>query len=65
MHRLSGEIRSPASRPPFTGEMLPLEGWLTVDLHCQLDGIGPSDRHPDLSRVRLSMPPAETGGIDG
>lgn len=36
---------------------LPLEGWRTVTLHCQLDAIGPSDRHPDLVKVVLSFPP--------
>lgn len=36
---------------------LPLEGWRTVTLHCQVDAIGPSDRHPDLVRLEVSFPP--------
>ncbi|MGG7574137.1 hypothetical protein [Streptomyces sirii] len=39
------------------GELLPLEGWLNIELHCHLDGVGPSDRHPDLAQVLLSVPP--------
>jgi hypothetical protein len=39
---------------------LPLEGWSTVTVHCQVDGIGPSDRHPDLVKLELSFPPAKT-----
>ncbi|MEU2969054.1 hypothetical protein ABZ687_29255 [Streptomyces ardesiacus] len=36
---------------------LPLEGWQTVMVHCQVDAIGPSERHPDLVKVELSFPP--------
>ncbi|MFE1206280.1 hypothetical protein ACFW5V_31855 [Streptomyces sp. NPDC058762] len=36
---------------------LPLEGWRTVSVHCQVDSIGPSERHPDLVKVELSFPP--------
>lgn len=36
---------------------LPLEGWRTVTVHCQVDAIGPSDRHADLVKVELSFPP--------
>lgn len=36
---------------------LPLEGWRTMTLHCQLDAIGPSDRHPDLVKLEVSFPP--------
>lgn len=38
---------------------LPLEGWRTVTLHCQVDAIGPSDRHPDLVKLEVSFPPAQ------
>ncbi|MGW2550099.1 hypothetical protein [Streptomyces sp. NPDC001635] len=38
---------------------LPLEGWRTVTVHCQVDAIGPSDRHEDLVRLELSFPPAK------
>ncbi|MBZ6253588.1 hypothetical protein KVH27_35140 [Streptomyces olivaceus] len=36
---------------------LPLDGGNTVTLHCQVDAIGPSERHPDLVKVELSFPP--------
>ncbi|MFF4902223.1 hypothetical protein [Streptomyces sp. NPDC001068] len=36
---------------------LPLEGWRTVTLHCQVDALGPSDRHPDLVKLEVSFPP--------
>jgi hypothetical protein len=36
---------------------LPLEGWHTVTLHCQVDTIGPSERHPDLVKLEVSFPP--------
>ncbi|MFD9394192.1 hypothetical protein ACFWBB_26670 [Streptomyces sp. NPDC060000] len=36
---------------------LPLEGWRTVTLHCQVDAIGPSDRHQDLVKLEVSFPP--------
>lgn len=36
---------------------LPLDGWRTVTLHCQLDAIGTSDRHPDLVKLEVSFPP--------
>ncbi|MFI5990232.1 hypothetical protein ACIBAC_00060 [Streptomyces sp. NPDC051362] len=45
--RLSGELP----------DCLPLEGWLTGTLHCQLDKIGTSDRHPDLVKLEVSFPP--------
>ncbi|MFD9190371.1 hypothetical protein ACFWCA_19335 [Streptomyces phaeochromogenes] len=35
---------------------LPLEGWRTMTLHCQVDAIGPSDQHPDLVKVEVSFP---------
>lgn len=41
---------------------LPLEGWRTVTLHCQIDVIGPSDRHPDLVKLEVSFPPAADSG---
>ncbi|MBZ6476718.1 hypothetical protein [Streptomyces griseocarneus] len=44
------------------GELLPLEGWINLELHCHLDGVGPSDRHPALSQVLLSVPPPEEQG---
>lgn len=37
---------------------LPSEGWRTLTLHGQLDAVGPSDRHPDLSKLEVSFPPA-------
>ncbi|MGP4046859.1 hypothetical protein [Streptomyces sp. 2A115] len=37
---------------------LPLEGWHTLTLHCQVDAIGPSDRHQDLVKLEVSFPPA-------
>ncbi|MGX1268041.1 hypothetical protein [Streptomyces phaeoluteigriseus] len=37
---------------------LPIDGWRTVTVHCQVDAIGPSDRHPDLVKLELSFPPA-------
>ncbi|MGC5042452.1 hypothetical protein ACLQ16_03945 [Streptomyces albidoflavus] len=47
------------------GELLPLEGWLNVELHCHLDGVGPSERHPDLAQVLVSVPPPqEPGHVD-
>ncbi|MGW8387146.1 hypothetical protein ACWGMW_16275 [Streptomyces albidoflavus] len=36
---------------------LPLEGWTKVTLHGQVDAVGPSDLHPDLSKVEVSLPP--------
>ncbi|MEU1310999.1 hypothetical protein ABZ419_19215 [Streptomyces cinnamoneus] len=44
------------------GELLPLEGWINVELHCHLHEIRPSDRHPDLAQVLLSVPPPEEPG---
>ncbi|MBT2396261.1 hypothetical protein [Streptomyces sp. ISL-100] len=65
MRRLSGEIGSRSARRLLLGELLPLEGWMNVELHCHLDGAGPSDRHPDLTQVLVSVPPPEwPGGID-
>ncbi|MFH8466005.1 hypothetical protein [Streptomyces sp. NPDC017991] len=38
---------------------------MNVELHCHLDGVGPSDRHPDLAQVLVSVPPPEEPyGID-
>ncbi len=59
----SGEIRSEALRARLTGE-LPLEGWITVELHGQLDGVGPSEYHPGLSEVRVAVPPPTRRGDD-
>ncbi|MFF8696207.1 hypothetical protein ACF08W_28750 [Streptomyces sp. NPDC015144] len=36
---------------------LPLEGWRTATLHCQVDAIGPSERHVDLVELEVSFPP--------
>ncbi|MFE4579374.1 hypothetical protein [Streptomyces chartreusis] len=36
---------------------LPLEGWLTVAMHCQVDAIGPADQHEDLVRLEVLFPP--------
>lgn len=44
------------------GQFLPLEGWLNIELHCHLDGVGPSDRHPDLAQIMVSVPPPEEPG---
>ncbi|MFB6629984.1 hypothetical protein ACFCWY_08820 [Streptomyces sp. NPDC056362] len=38
---------------------LPLEGWRTITVHCQVDAIGPSDKHPDLTKIVLSFPPPQ------
>ncbi|MER5301351.1 hypothetical protein ABT039_18015 [Streptomyces lasiicapitis] len=62
MRRLSGEIGPQSERTRFMGELLPLEGWLSIELHCHLDAVGPSDRHPDLAQVLVSVPPLETPG---
>ncbi|AKN68728.1 hypothetical protein QR97_01935 [Streptomyces sp. PBH53] len=62
MRRLSGEICSQSARTRFMGELLPLEGWLNVELHCHLDTASPSDQHPDLTQVLLSVPPPEPSG---
>lgn len=51
MRRLSGEIGPRSARRLLLGELLPLEGWMNVELHCHLDGVGPSDRHQDLAQV--------------
>jgi hypothetical protein len=52
---------APAELPGLLGgelpSKLPLEGWCTVTLHCQVDAIGPSDRHEDLVRLEVSFPP--------
>lgn len=61
MRRLSGEF-GPYLRTRFMGGLLPLEGWLNVELHCLLDGVGPSDRHPDLAQVLMSVPPPDAPG---
>jgi hypothetical protein len=37
---------------------LPIEGWRTMTLHCQVDAIGPSDQHLDLVKLEVSFPPA-------
>ncbi|MER6109348.1 hypothetical protein [Streptomyces hirsutus] len=44
---LGGEVSS----------VLPLEGWQTMTLHCQVDAIGPSEKHPDLVKLEVSFPP--------
>lgn len=58
-----GEISSAALRA-FTGGELPPEGWITVELHGQVDAIGPSELHPDLSEVRVAVPPPVRRGDD-
>ncbi|OVZ99577.1 hypothetical protein B9W64_37935 [Streptomyces sp. CS159] len=61
-------MNQPGNREITTGELpdltraelpsaLPLEGWNTVTLHCQVDAIGPSELHPDLVKLELSFPP--------
>ncbi|MFD3514868.1 hypothetical protein [Streptomyces sp. NPDC058657] len=59
MYRMKGEIGPQSLRTRFMGELLPLEGWLSIELHCHLDGVGPSERHPDLAQVLVSIPPPE------
>ncbi|GHD13260.1 hypothetical protein GCM10010334_71180 [Streptomyces finlayi] len=59
---MSGEIGPQSLRTRFMGELLPLEGWLNIELHCHLDGVGPSERHPDLAQVLLSVPPPDGPG---
>ncbi|MFF0698343.1 hypothetical protein ACFYU4_37635 [Streptomyces tendae] len=62
-------MNQPGNREFTTGELpdltrselpsgLPLEGWSTVTVHCQVDAIGPSDQHPDLVKLELSFPPS-------
>ncbi|MEU9355044.1 hypothetical protein AB0D65_29620 [Streptomyces griseoloalbus] len=43
---------------------LPLEGWRAVTVHCQVDAIGPSERHPDLVKLELSFPPGAAAGAE-
>ncbi|MEU6462234.1 hypothetical protein [Streptomyces sp. NPDC046976] len=38
---------------------LPIESWRMMTLHCQIDAISPSDRHPDLVKLQVSLPPVE------
>ncbi|WP_326736065.1 hypothetical protein [Streptomyces sp. NBC_01022] len=36
-----------------------------MELQCHLDGVDPSDRHPNLAQVLVSVPPPEEAvGID-
>lgn len=44
---------------------LPLEGWRTVTLHCQVDAIGSSVWHPDLVRLEVSFPPGAASAPPG
>ncbi|MEU6756027.1 hypothetical protein [Streptomyces sp. NPDC046685] len=58
--RLSGEIATEELRELLEGELpdaLPLDGWRGMTLHCQVDAIGPSSRHPDLVQLQVSFPP--------
>lgn len=48
---------APEELSMLLGGKLPLEGWRTMTLHCQVDAIAPSDRHPDLVRLEVSFPP--------
>ncbi|MFE0059955.1 hypothetical protein [Streptomyces sp. NPDC059003] len=41
------------------GQRQPPEGWFNLELHGHLDGVGPSDRHPDLAQVLVSVPPPD------
>jgi hypothetical protein len=58
-------VNQPGNREITTADLrggelpaeLPLEGWQSLTLHCQVDAIGPSDRHPDLVKLELSIPP--------
>lgn len=43
----------------LTGE-LPLEGWKTTTLHCQVDSISTSDQHADLVKLEVAFPPGTT-----
>ncbi|WP_328491268.1 hypothetical protein [Streptomyces zaomyceticus] len=43
----------------LTGE-LPLEGWRTATLHCQVDAISASDKYPDLVKLEVALPPGST-----
>ncbi|MFJ2745224.1 hypothetical protein ACIO3O_36830 [Streptomyces sp. NPDC087440] len=54
----AGEFRGLHPLFSYLGE-LPLEGWISLSVDAQLDGIGPSEQHPDLSRISLSVPPPE------
>ncbi|MFG2986209.1 hypothetical protein ACGFYQ_33995 [Streptomyces sp. NPDC048258] len=57
-HPQSGAMTTESLRGNLSGE-LPLEGWKTLVMHCQLDEIGPSDEHPDLVRIKVAIPPSE------
>ncbi|WP_435244268.1 hypothetical protein [Streptomyces sioyaensis] len=43
MRRLSGETGPQPSRPRVLGELLPLKGWLNLELHCHINGVDPSN----------------------
>ncbi|MFD3314729.1 hypothetical protein [Streptomyces sp. NPDC058656] len=56
------ELAPPAVLAKLRGgelPVLPLGGWDTLTLHCQVDAIGPSDRHPDLVKIEVSFPPSK------
>lgn len=55
----SGEIPTESLHSHLSGE-LPLEGWTELVLHCQVDEIGSSEVHPDLVRLKVSLPPTST-----
>ncbi|OEJ21074.1 hypothetical protein [Streptomyces subrutilus] len=52
----NGEITTEVLRSFVSGE-LPLDGWTELVLHCQVDEIGSSEVHPDLVRLKVSLPP--------
>ncbi|GAA5070850.1 hypothetical protein [Streptomyces similanensis] len=62
MKNLGNREFAPAELTALVGgelpSTLPLEGWQALTLHCQVDAIGPSELHPDLVKVELSLPPA-------
>lgn len=54
------EITAEELRTLLDGQLpavLPLEGWRSMTLDCQVDSIGPSGRHPDLVELTVSFPP--------
>jgi hypothetical protein len=46
VHHVSGKLGPQSLRARVMGELLPLEGWLNIELHCHLDAASPSGRQP-------------------
>lgn len=56
------EITVADMKPGELPHALPLEGWGSMTLHCQVDAIGPSDLYPDLVKLEVSFPPSGGAG---